>query len=269
MKILAVITAADTAHACLNAALVASAVDRSASIKALHVVVDPDHLVASTEEIQLQRLRQIDEGNSRERERAAQAAFTTWNAGGKPGGPGVTWKAIMGAEEESLLKEAREADLIVLASAQDIESNDARHAALLSSGRLTLIVPGRWRPKATQFDHIAVGLSEIPIADDAVRAALPWLKKASKVTALHIGNKRDPALAGIDRLLEAGIQVKLHVAASDGENLGARIVREASSIGADLLVAGAYRHNRIIEWLLGGTTRHMLAAAELPLMLAH
>ena len=40
-------------------------------------------------------------------------------------------------------------------------------------------------------------------------------------------------------------------------------------MGADLLVAGAYRHSQIVEWLLGGTTRHLLAAADLPILLAH
>jgi len=46
-------------------------------------------------------------------------------------------------------------------------------------------------------------------------------------------------------------------------------VEEAKAIGAHMLVAGAYRHGQLLEWLMGGTTRHMLAAAELPLFLAH
>jgi hypothetical protein len=30
---------------------------------------------------------------------------------------------------------------------------------------------------------------------------------------------------------------------------------------------GAYRHNKLIEWALGGTTRHILSKADLPLFL--
>jgi nucleotide-binding universal stress UspA family protein len=32
---------------------------------------------------------------------------------------------------------------------------------------------------------------------------------------------------------------------------------------------GAYRHNRLLEFILGGVTRHMLGAADLPLYLLH
>ncbi|MDE1917226.1 MAG: universal stress protein [Sphingomonadales bacterium] len=52
-------------------------------------------------------------------------------------------------------------------------------------------------------------------------------------------------------------------------DLGEQIASEAQALGADLIVAGAYRHGEIIEWLAGGTTRHLLAAAKLPLLLAH
>ena len=55
----------------------------------------------------------------------------------------------------------------------------------------------------------------------------------------------------------------------DSETLGDQLVTEAHQLGADLLVMGAYRHNQFIEWLLGGTTRHVLARFDLPLFLAH
>jgi nucleotide-binding universal stress UspA family protein len=38
---------------------------------------------------------------------------------------------------------------------------------------------------------------------------------------------------------------------------------------APSFVTGAYRHNQIIEWFMGGTTRHILAAADIPLLMAH
>ena len=44
---------------------------------------------------------------------------------------------------------------------------------------------------------------------------------------------------------------------------------KAHELGADLLVMGAYQHSPLREWLLGGVTRHMLANADLPLLLRH
>ncbi|MDF0490538.1 universal stress protein [Sphingomonas sp. H39-1-10] len=269
MRILAVITAADTTHACLDAALVAAAADRSAAIDALHVVVDPEQLVVSTEEVQLQRMREAGEGSARDRERAARAAFITWNAGLDPGDPHVAWKPLTGTEEGVIAQEARNADLIVLARAHDIDSSDAQHAALLATGKPVLIVPGGWRANRRRFDHIAVGLGDDPVADGAIRAAFPWLKKAEHVTAIRIGEEGDLAAKLAGRLLDMGIKAEVRMVAGEDENLGAQIVRAANALRADLLVAGAYRHGSLVEWLLGGTTRHLLAAAELPLMLCH
>lgn len=36
-----------------------------------------------------------------------------------------------------------------------------------------------------------------------------------------------------------------------------------------MLVTGAYRHNQLIEWFAGGTTRHLLACADIPLLMIH
>lgn len=269
MKILAVITAAETAHACLDAALVAASVDPMASIEALHVVVDPEQLVTSTEEIQIQRLREVREGSARERERACQAAFITWNAGLDPKAPRVNWKSVAGAEEEMVEQEAHDADLIVLARGHDMDSNDAQHAALVRRGRAVLIVPGAWRARTKRFDHIVIALSDTPSAEDAIREALPWLKPAQQVIAIRIGEERDLAAKFVDQLRDVGVKAELRMVAADSENLGTQIVHEANSLGAQLLVAGAYRHSPLLEWLLGGTTRHMLSAADLPLLLAH
>jgi nucleotide-binding universal stress UspA family protein len=73
----------------------------------------------------------------------------------------------------------------------------------------------------------------------------------------------------VAQIQQAGIEPEVHVVPRSAKDLGAQIVAEAKSLGADLIVAGAYRHSEMIEWFMGGTTRHMLAAADLPLLLAH
>lgn len=44
----------------------------------------------------------------------------------------------------------------------------------------------------------------------------------------------------------------------------AQILAEAHTVGANALVNSAYRHTAMVERLLGGTTRHLLSAANLP-----
>jgi nucleotide-binding universal stress UspA family protein len=57
-------------------------------------------------------------------------------------------------------------------------------------------------------------------------------------------------------------------------NPGARppgevILSHAASLGCDLLVKGAYTQSRLRQIIFGGTTRHILANATLPVLMAH
>jgi nucleotide-binding universal stress UspA family protein len=43
----------------------------------------------------------------------------------------------------------------------------------------------------------------------------------------------------------------------------------AESLGCDLLIKGAYTQSRLRQMIFGGATRHMLANASLPVVMAH
>ena len=47
----------------------------------------------------------------------------------------------------------------------------------------------------------------------------------------------------------------------------ARILELKESIGADLIVMGAYGHTRIREFILGSTTSHVLRKSDVPVLL--
>ena len=54
----------------------------------------------------------------------------------------------------------------------------------------------------------------------------------------------------------------------EDEGVGAALLRTATEVGADLMVMGGYGRTRLSELVLGGVTRHVLTAAELPLLLS-
>ncbi|WP_299104131.1 universal stress protein [uncultured Bradyrhizobium sp.] len=271
MKLLAVIVGAESAAACLDAATLAARALGDASVEALNVVVDPEHIIAASEEIDFQRLREHDEGTAQQRADAAQAAFVAWNAGASDDTTKVDWRSIVGTEEEVVAQQAVHADaLIIIGRERTMDSGDALHAALFATGKPVLIVPAQWRTgPRTGFAHMVVCLSDSDAARHAITGAEPWLRAAERVTALRIGEQSDPAVSLEAMLEEIGIHPELHVVPRTHDNLGAQLVAEARALGADLLVTGAYRHNEMVEWLLGGTTRHLLAAADLPLLMAH
>ena len=86
--------------------------------------------------------------------------------------------------------------------------------------------------------------------------------------------------------LSGGITNRNYRASADGEEFVVRVCdelphlgidrkneplcqTEAHQAGADMLVTGTYRHNQLIEWFAGGTTRHLLACADIPLLMIH
>ena len=269
IKILSVIVGADSTATCLNAAVLAAQSVGDCTIEALNVVVDPGLLVAASEEVDMQRLREHWEGTASERSAACHTAFVAWTAGAAQDAPPVAWRTIVGDEQVVVTQEANNADLlVVIAHERNMDGGDALHAALFDSQKPVLIVPVSWKPQPGQsFSRVAAGLSDSDAARRAIEAATPWLEGATDVTAIRIGDAGDPALKLEALLDDAGIAHQLHVVPRSHENLGQQLLTEAHLAGADMLVTGAYRHNQLIEWFAGGTTRHLLAKADIPLLM--
>ena len=70
-------------------------------------------------------------------------------------------------------------------------------------------------------------------------------------------------------LLEHCLPATLHVLAIDAPPFGDLLLGRAQDLGADMLVMGAYAHSVLREMLLGGVTRHVLAHAELPVLMRY
>ena len=61
--------------------------------------------------------------------------------------------------------------------------------------------------------------------------------------------------------------VEVTVPAGDKTN-GEALVDAYTEFGADLLIKGAYTHNRLRQMVFGGATRHVLNYAEIPVFMA-
>lgn len=270
MKLLAILTGPDSTPACLDAAMLAAQAFPGAMIEALHVIVDPDHIVAAAEEIDFQKLREATEGTAQERAGKVHAAFTAWQGRGSNI---AQWRTEVGPEEATVRSAAQAADVVALTlgMGKTMDAGDAFHSVVFETGRPVIVAPTDWRRGArTRFAHIAIGLSDSEQARHAIEGAGPWLRAAERLTAIHIGERDDIALGHARLLAEAAIEPEMHVVARRKDtDLGSQIIAEANVIGADLLVSGAYRHSEFVEWIMGGTTRHMLHAANLPLLLSH
>ena len=55
----------------------------------------------------------------------------------------------------------------------------------------------------------------------------------------------------------------------EGRSTGEAILAQAAARQCDLLIKGAYTQSRLRQMIFGGATRHILAHASLPVLMAH
>jgi nucleotide-binding universal stress UspA family protein len=108
-------------------------------------------------------------------------------------------------------------------------------------------------------------------ASRAVRTAIPLLEKASKVVILTApaaaSRQFDPS--GLQAYLDAR-GLKSEIQTLDGAGDAApRLLKAAVEVGADLMVAGAFGHPRLQEFVFGGATRTFLTAAAPSMFISH
>jgi nucleotide-binding universal stress UspA family protein len=191
----------------------------------------------------------------------------------------LEWRSMVTIDPLSdfIASEARSADVVITGIDHNKSVFDAsRHVELgdlvMRVGRPLLVVP-----EATTkigFDSILVGWKDTRETRRAVADALPLLKKAAFVTVVEIAleNETVQARQRLDQVVEwlkrHGVTAESIVAVSAGNDSKhlAEIRREQK---ADLMVAGAYGHNRLREWMLGGVTRDFLTRPEGCSFLSH
>ncbi|MCC6890496.1 MAG: universal stress protein [Hyphomicrobiales bacterium] len=103
--------------------------------------------------------------------------------------------------------------------------------------------------------------------------ALPILRKAGRVTVLTVEGGiavPGPSAAEMCRYLQFnGVPATTSAVGVQGRSTGEAILATAAALGCDLLVKGAYTQSRLRQMIFGGTTRHILANATLPVLMAH
>jgi nucleotide-binding universal stress UspA family protein len=241
----------------------------AAKLLALHVEVDPSRLIADDEEIGLQMLREKQEGTAAERAAAVGKVFDDWWHANGATGARTAWRKLVGAEEPILRQAMKGIDLAILPKPLNLDSRDALHAAIFSH-HLILIMPPIAATSAF-CRHVAICWKPGALVNEVVLLSMPILHVAERVTLLAVDQgDADYSHDNVLRALkELGVEPELIRIDSRGHKVGLTLLDEARRIGADALIAGAYRRGQIIEQILGGVTRELVEQSEIPLFLAH
>ena len=225
------------------------------------------------------------EAEDRERGARAQRTFEEFLRGkgvvvGEPapgtGGedrPSATWAEEIPPGDAAVGMYARMFDLTVVGrpvQGKSVPAASTLETVLFDSGRPILIAP----PSAPKSLGRTVVVSWNGSTETArtVAFAMPLLRRAERVVVLAVEGVMvpGPSVAEAARHLQLnGIAAETREAATGGRGGGEAILAEAATLGADLLVKGAYTNSRLRQMIFGGATSQILADAELPVFMAH
>jgi hypothetical protein len=236
---------------------------------AAYVGADPEAMIAAPEEIDLQMLRDLDEGSPNERLERVKRAFEEWKLA-KPERGAIRLDDCRGDLGRCVTSACHETALVVVPAHGNLDARDAFHDVLFNERKLVLVPPaGSY--SGNLFRHVLIGWKPHAHARDAVVAARRWLVAAERVTVLCVndmpdGNYQFTARELLDQL---GVKGDVVAISSEGRPVGEAVLDFANSAHATCLLVGAFKHNYFLELLLGRVTRYLLAHATIPLMMKH
>ena len=190
----------------------------------------------------------------------------------------LQWRSAVTTEAlcDFFAREARAADLILTAMEQGSIFNDNRRTnvddLVMRAGRPVLVVPDG--ADQLRLDRVLIAWKDTREARRATMDALPLLKVASHVTLVEIAAEEHLAdarshLADVSGwLAKHGIEAEPLAVVTKGTDVAA-LARVAAEQAADIIVAGAYGHSRLREWVLGGVTYDLLLGTPRIAFLSH
>ncbi len=187
------------------------------------------------------------------------------------------WPFTDPAEDSFIGNRGRVFDLIALGRPGSSAQNPRMaplEAALFESGKPVLIVPPT-APKSIGR-NVLVSWNRSTEQAHTNAFALPILRLAEQVTVLTVEGGATAGPSGEDAALHLrrnGVKATALTvkpgSRTGGEATGEITLEHAASLGCDLLVKSAYTQSRLRQMIFGGATRHVLAKATLPILMAH
>jgi nucleotide-binding universal stress UspA family protein len=181
----------------------------------------------------------------------------------------VEWRSNMETPIRFVAREARAADIIVIGQSRDGTFTDPFARAnpsdlVMQAGRPLLVVPETvdW----LDLRSVLVAWKDTQEARRAIADSLPLLRKAKDITIAEIVEDDGGREAASNRVHDVVAWLSHHDVVANAlvpeqsskRDAAAALDRIAADVGAGVIVAGAYGHSRLREWVLGGVTRHLV-----------
>lgn len=188
---------------------------------------------------------------------------------------GATFMSGMDRPSVLMARHARGADLVVARRTPTGSSPvNLCHAGdlVMETGLPVLLAPAVAAPLIP--DRVLVAWKDHRECRRALVDALPFLVQAKQVVLASICAKEDApdqtsALGEVVRRLgRLGVRAEIEVQVGKTSSALRSIETIANQMAADLIVAGAYSHSPIREWLFGGVTQDLLTDCDRHVLLS-
>ncbi len=187
--------------------------------------------------------------------------------------PSAGWREEVSPGDDVVASRGRVFDLIVVgrpvrgAAAPGMSTLEA---ALFESGHPILLAPPT--PPTLLGETVAIAWNGSTETARAVTLALPFLTQAASVVVMGFEHWAVPGPSAAEvttALLRHGVPARAVNVPADKRASGEAILQQTASLGADLLIKGAYTQSRLRQMIFGGATSYILANAEVSVLMAH
>jgi len=193
---------------------------------------------------------------------ASSSSSTTWS-----------WLASAPSGHDFVGSYGRVFDVIALARPGEEWQSPSMvtlESALFESGRPVLIAPPT--PPRALGTNVLIAWNCSTEQARTTAFAMPLLRLAERVTILTVEGATVAGPSGVElarSLRINGIAAEPITMHPGKASAGETILSKAEELGCDLIVKGAYTQSRLRQMIFGGTTRHILTKAKLPVLMAH
>lgn len=192
----------------------------------------------------------------------------------------VRWHDGGGVAIDVIAAAAGSADVVIIGreDRRDLEGSfyDLSPAdVVMACGRPVLVLPDA-APETFCAARIMIGWKNTPQAARAIHDALPLLTRAKEIVLAEVVSERQsvsryeiPIEAVAEHLRQHGMAINILKIPLEADDAGYSLIKSAAENKSDLIVTGAYGHNRVREWALGGVTYSLLHTGSFPCLLSH
>jgi nucleotide-binding universal stress UspA family protein len=188
--------------------------------------------------------------------------------------PSASWTELVGHQVAQLVAQARVHDLAVVAGDLLKETDpmaDLTGDMLLFSGRPLLIAKAKVPDEFAE--RIVIAWNNTAASARAVAAVMPILSVARKIIILCAEENGisdiESARALADNLAWNSLTVECRPVAVSRGTVADAVAKEATRLGASLVVSGGFGHRRSREIVYGGFTKDIMTVSSVPVLLFH